>query len=355
MANAATKTAFALAGLGGFNAHGAGFLAAASKCGVIPDMVTATSGQIIVVADWLQGKDLEKSLVDPQLAHNTMAQLSVIFSGDPGIFRPAYLETLGRWFTPPSPKRQPMQALFDRLLPAQIYVPTRSAADFSEMADVFNNKARIGNREIGVVFNAYNLKTGEAVLFGNNKARSLWPGKKANPGITKSAVHHHGKSDTAEIDLQPITAEALEAALWLSLYGFDHLPQPDLMDGAYFRSCIVSELHTFDRIFVARPLAQGWRGRAPNNYFEVQDWETEMWFSVGYKAEVDALNQINALVAAGHLKPPFKKVDLIDIAPETPAGFFHFFIERKGVYERAYKEAIDKFVALELCPPQVHA
>ena len=54
-------TAFALAGLGGFNAHGAGFLTAASECGVVPDLVTATSGQIVVLADWLRGKDLEKA------------------------------------------------------------------------------------------------------------------------------------------------------------------------------------------------------------------------------------------------------------------------------------------------------
>jgi hypothetical protein len=43
----------------------------------VPDFVTATSGQIIVVVDWLQGKDLEKSLVDPDLEHNPMAQLAV--------------------------------------------------------------------------------------------------------------------------------------------------------------------------------------------------------------------------------------------------------------------------------------
>jgi len=47
-----------------------------------------------------------------------------------------------------------------------------------------------------------------------------------------------------------------------------------------------------------------------------------MWFSVGYKAEVDALNQVNGLVAAGQLGPPYKKLDLIEIAPKTPAGFF---------------------------------
>ena len=354
LAEAQTNTtAFALAGLGGFNAHGAGFLAAATECGVVPDLVTATSGQIAVVADWLQRKDLEKSLVDPKLVHNPLAQLQVLFSGDPGIFRPAYMEAIGRWFTPPPAKRHPLQVVFDRLLPAQLYVPTRPAADFATIADVFNNKARIGDQEIGVVFNAYNLQTGEAVLFGNDKARRLWPDQKANPHATKSVGRHHGKSDTKEIDLQPITPEAIEAALWLSLYGFDRLPQQHHIDGAYFRSCIVSELHTFDRIFIARPLAQGWVGSAPSNYFDVQDWQTEMWFSVGYKAEVDALNQINGLIAEGQLGAPYKKVDLIEIVPDTPAGYFNFFIERKAVYERAYGEAMAKFAALGLGrPPQ---
>ena len=78
-------TAFALAGLGGFNAHGAGFLAAASKCGVVPDLVTATSGQIVVLADWLQHKNLEESLVSPELEHNAMAQLAVLLNGEHGV------------------------------------------------------------------------------------------------------------------------------------------------------------------------------------------------------------------------------------------------------------------------------
>ena len=40
-----TGLAFALAGLGGFNAHGAGFLQAARDNEINPDLVTATSGQ----------------------------------------------------------------------------------------------------------------------------------------------------------------------------------------------------------------------------------------------------------------------------------------------------------------------
>ena len=347
-----TTTAFALAGLGGFNAHGAGFLAAASECEIVPDLVTATSGQIIVVADWLQGKDLEKSLVDPELEHNSMAQLAVVLSGDSGIFRPAYPEALRRWWTPPPFRENPLEALFDRLLPAQLYVPTRDPAAFSAIAHVFNSEAKLHGHEIGIVFNAYNLKTGQAVLFGNDKARSLWPRQKSIPLATKSIDARNGSADSDEIELQPITAEAVQSALWLSLYGFDHLPEPHLIDGAYNRSCIVSELHTFDRIFVARPLARGWPGRGPSNWFEVQDWQTEMWFSVGYKAEVDTLQQINGLVAADRLGAPYKRVDLIEIAPPTPAGFFNYFVERKTVYKRAYQEAITKFAALGLYPAE---
>jgi hypothetical protein len=333
-----SNTAFALAGLGGFNAHGAGFLAAASKCNVVPDLVTATSGQIIVLADWLRGDDLEKSLVVPELEHNPMAQLAIVLSGDPGVFRPAYPEMLERWLTPPPLEGNPLEALFNRLFPAQLYVPTRPAADFSNIAKVFND-----NRDIGIVFNAYNLRTGQAVLFGNDKARSLWPTEKSNKLATRSV----GEMDNPDVELKllPITAEAVQSALWLSLYGFRHLPQPHLIDGAYDRSCIVSELHQFDRIFVARPLAQGWLEKGgPSSWFEVQDWQTEMWFSAGYKAEVDALNQINGLVRANKLHDPnYKEVKLIEIAPKTPAGFFNYFVERKAVYRRAYDLAIEKF------------
>jgi hypothetical protein len=335
---AMSTTAFALAGLGGFNAHGAGFLAAASKCGVMPDLVTATSGQIIVLAQWLQGNDLEKSLVIPELEHNPMAQLAIVLSGDPGVFRPAYPEMLERWLTPPSLKGNLVEAFINRLLPAQLYVPTRPAADFSKIAKVFNDKD-----DMGIVFNAYNLKTGQAVLFGNPRAQSLWPSEKSNKAATRSV----GELDDAEVELKllPITAEGVQSALWLSLYGFSHLPQPHLIDGAYDRSCIVSELHKFDHIFVARPLAQGWLAKGgPSNWFEVQDWQTEMWFSASYKAEVDALNQINGLVRSGKLQDPnYKEVKLIEIAPETPAGFFNYFIERKIVYKRAYDLAIEKF------------
>jgi hypothetical protein len=336
-------TAFALAGLGGFNAHGAGFLAAASKRQVVPDIITATSGQIVVVSDWLQGKNLETALVDPELAKSPLAQLAVALYGESGIFQPAYRDAIMRWWTPLRSTENPLEALLDRLLPAQVYVPTRDPADFELIADTLNNNARIHDKAVGVVFNAYNLKSGTAALFGNDQARRLWPKEKAIPEATQSVGVGSRDTGANEIDLLPITPDAVRSALWLSLYGFDHLPQPHLIDGAYHRSCIVAELHEFDKVFVARPLAEGWLGRPPGNWFEVQDWQTEMWFSVGYKAEVDTLHSINGLVLQGYLPKKYKLVDLIEVTPKTPAGFFNYFIERKQIYLRAYHEAIHAF------------
>lgn len=345
---AGPKTAFALAGLGGFNAHGAGFLTAAKEWGVAPDLVTATSGQIVVLADWLRGEDLEKALVDPAIENNPLAQLSIALSGDPGVFKPAYEQALARWFTLPRSGKKPLDALFDRLLPAQQYVPTRPASDFVEIAKTLNEAKTKDGKSIGIVFNAYDFQTGEGALFGNDAARALWPAKKAIATAQPSRNARYAKPGPQEAALQPITEKALESALWLTLYGFEHVPYHHLIDGAYHRSCIVSELHEFDRIFVARPLAQGWLGKPPANWFEVQDWQTEMWFSVGYKAEVDTLQQINALVKARLLPAPFKHVDLIEIAPTTPAGFFNYFIEREAIFRDARDKAITAFRELGL-------
>ena len=141
--------AFALAGLGGFNAHGAGFLTAASDQKVVPDIITATSGQIVVLANWLQGKDLETLLIDPAMTSSPLTQLAVALQGEPGVFQPAYRDAIMRWWTPFRSTETPMKALLDRLLPAQVYVPTRDLADFDSIAYTLNNRAKIGGREIG--------------------------------------------------------------------------------------------------------------------------------------------------------------------------------------------------------------
>ena len=347
------RIAFALAGLGGFNAHGAGFLAAATKWGVEPELVTATSGQILVLADWLATGHpcAHLSFAEPGV-NAAAAQLKIAVSGYPGVFRPAFPEALFR-FVSPNVHGDLRDRLADLFLPAQQYVPQRTEADFEGIAATLN-----GSR-IGVVFNTYDPKQGTGFLYGNDAARTILPKQKALPNAhaarLRQSAHRHDlryvSEHKSERTIHPITVEAVKSALWLSLYGFHGMPAGQI-DGAYHRSCIVSELHEFGRIFVVRPLADGWHGREPANWFQVQDWDTEMWFSVGYKAEVAGLLRINDLIDAGAISDgQFRKVDLVEIEPETPAGYFHYFVERKDVYEQAFAIAEEAFESLGLAKP----
>jgi hypothetical protein len=348
------RIAFALAGLGGFNAHGAGFLAAVTKWDIVPELVTATSGQILVLADWLRGeKDLRAGLVSPSRESNPLAQLQTAMFGYPGVFRPAYHEAMARLTSFPDFSEGLLNIFADRVLPAQQYVSARPDASFQGVADTFNAS------KIGVIFNSYDPKTGLGFLYGNDAARAALPTEKKIPNThAASLAQAPGRRDmryvshvSAERDILPITVEAIKSALWLSLYGFADIPSGQ-MDGAYHRSCIISELHDFDRVFVARPLANGWYGKQPANWFDVQDWQCEMWFSVGYKAEVDALKRINDLIDAGVIASDnFKKVELVEIEPETPAGYFNYFVERSEVYDKALALAEKTFNSLGLPRP----
>ncbi len=122
------STAFALAGLGGFDAHGAGFLAAAKAWGIQPELVTATSGQILVLADWLRGADdLRASLISPSRDGNPVAQLQTMLFGYPGVFKPAYQQAFARFASLPNFRQNPIEIFADRFLPAQQYVPETKA------------------------------------------------------------------------------------------------------------------------------------------------------------------------------------------------------------------------------------
>lgn len=339
-----TTTAYALAGLGGFNAHGAGFLQAAREAGQVPDLVTCTSGQILVVANYLSGaEDLRTGLIEASWSRNPFAQLQTALFGMKGVFRPAIGEALARFFQPPAFTDSVLDVFADRFLPAQLYVPDRPDAVIDEVVETFNAS------DVGVIFNAYDPCAGLGILHGNDAARARIE-KKTKLSLQKVQglkVAPSLKSGASEAPLLPIDAAAVKSALWLSLYGFDGAPG-GRMDGAYHRSCIVSELHNFDRIIIARPLARGWvNSSPPSSYFDVQDWNTEMWFSVAYKAEIDAMVRINQLVQSGKISDPdYRLVELHEVAPDTPAGYFNFFVERQSIFEAARQEAQELFKSL---------
>ena len=63
------------------------------------------------------------------------------------------------------------------------------------------------------------------------------------------------------------------------------------------------------------------------------------------------MNRINDLIDHGHLKDSkFRKVELIEIEPETPAGYFNYFIEHELVYDRAFAKADEIFKKLARRP-----
>jgi hypothetical protein len=316
--------AFALAGLGGFNAHGAGFLTAARELNVRPDLVTATSGQIVVLGEWLRGTDLKAFLVKPDEPKGPLGTAITALTGDPGVFRPAIPEYWERWQRWPVTYKDWAAALF----PAQEYISLRSQQYLGQIADQLNASAT------GVTFITYDPKNGIGTLYGNDASRGMLEG----------------------VPLERITAQAIASALWLSLYGFDNLPN-DQMDGAYYRSCIVAELHDFDTIFAVRPLAQGWRGKVPSSWFDVQDWQCEMWFSASYRAEVADMMRINELIQKKLVTDQkYKFISLIEVATERPAGYFNFFSERSDVFDAAYQESKKKlqtYLNSEPVPPPI--
>src|SRR6267378_6619437 len=99
MKNQTNKIAFALGGLAGNNAHGAGFLEAALKKNVEPTMISFTSGQILWVARYLACSKpgapglralLAEAIGELRAFHSPdldLAKLSLW--GKPGVFRPA--------------------------------------------------------------------------------------------------------------------------------------------------------------------------------------------------------------------------------------------------------------------------
>jgi hypothetical protein len=334
------KCAFAFGGLGGFNAHGVGFLDAARKLDVRPSIITCTSGMIDWVARWLDGEDL-LPLLRKQVERSNrfpppldwMNSLWISWFGDPGIFRPAVPEYWRRWMTPitvsgPSSggderyRRRLAKAFLDRMFPAQVYVPLRSREETERIARSMNQS------DIPVVFNSFHPATGLGHLHVNEAARDFLE------------VEYGEIGDGAKY--LPIDADAVKAALWLYLYGFEQADNPNgLVDGAYNRQFIIRELHMVDRIYAVRPINTRWIGALPANYFEIQDFTTELWFNSSYSAETAQMMMINRLIEEGKLLDNrFRRVELTEIQVERQYGYFDFFVEELTVYERSHRQSL---------------
>ncbi|MGQ9371847.1 hypothetical protein [Azospirillum sp. A39] len=358
--------AFALGGIGGSNAHGVGFLQAASDCGVDPAMISCTSGMIHWTWEWLEQRKAvqagQRAAVDLRPLVEQAVQATpfrgallplnwwiLATRGLQGVLEPAWPEYLGRLFGLPLPTSP--RDLVDRVLPAQTSVPARPKEHFAAIAACFNAAP------IPVLFNSYDPARGIEYVHANAAGRAMLDHRhdeRQGLSVERPAEEKARLRDSLpKVEVADITWEAVRDALWLTAYGFDS-PDPALaqgrrIDGAYVRQFMLNELCDADVLFVARPQAFGFQGRLPRNLFEVKDLETELWFNAPYAQQVASIDFVNRLVRKGILGAPFREVTLVPIEIPVQRGFFSYFFEDLEVFDTARTESVRALA--EACGP----
>lgn len=355
--------AFAMGGLAGNNAHGAGFLQAALKRDIKPLMISCTSGQILWVSRYLQvhnkrvDKDLRQMLREDIQAVNPTGNVNIALAGlalfgKPGVFVPAgseyVLDMIANaqdvWHHLSTKTGQVLLAQeWLEMFPCRYLIPDFPPGFFSEIADVFRESS------VGIAFNSYNPRSGTEHVCLNKKARELLHAKsrsgklKYEPGCT---------SDYRDRTIyQAIDAESVRDGLWLYQYGFDR-KESEFVDGAYFRGVILSELAVAERIFCIRPINHRWQGHLPRNYPELEDLKTEIGFDGSYCGERYQIELVNKLLdtlnKAGGSK--YHHIDLQEIEIRQPRGYFDYLFESEQVFDEAYEDAMRRFDKLGLGP-----
>jgi hypothetical protein len=355
-----TNLAFALGGLAGNNAHGAGFLQAALDHDVKPMMISCTSGQIRWVYYYLNAlqladktdvlrKTLDQALASVKKTGNLNADVALLgMVGVKNVFRPAYEHMVSDFLKNAGDVLSKMTQskgntlIADQLLsliPGRTLVPTSDDAYLADIVKVFNESS------IGITFNAYNPQEGLEYVYLNDKARELLH----DPESPEKYKHNQCNEHRPYRFYKNIDIDAVKDALWLYQYGF-YEKETKFVDGAYFRDMMLAELVVADLIFSVRPINHKWIGELPRTYQAVEDLKTEVGFNGTYSAERDQITLINHLLAKKHLAAgkgrDFHHVDLVEIEIATQRGYFDYMLESADVFESARKMSADKFTEL---------
>ncbi|PYF13256.1 hypothetical protein C8J30_101645 [Rhodobacter viridis] len=336
MKTSETDVAFALGGLAGNNAHGAGFLQAALEGGVHPRAISCTSGQIYWVYLYLRaleagGDDLETQLADAIAEQQPFGQrdadlMHLAMYGKSGVFRPSFFE----W---PIDMMQNVSACLDSisrsrgdvfylremasLVPARTLVPLFDESFFEKISDAFNATG------IGILFNSFDPRTGTEYVHINPSAQAQIG---IEPGDRKPYRSHTVYKE--------ITPEAVRDGLWLYEYGFEG--DFTAIDGVYYRPIILSELSAAKSIFVVRPVNRTWLGDLPTSKPALEDLKTEVAFNGIYHAERDRMVMVNRWIKEGVIcDPRFSPIDIYEIEVETQRSFFDYVFESMEVFEDA--------------------
>jgi hypothetical protein len=340
------KIAFALGGLGGNNAHGAGLLQAALDLNIKPQIISFTSGQVLWVYRYLMALNaspqqdvLQAQLIDDieklEPFHQPDLDLMTLnLFGKSDAIRPArheaffdVLKNMMGCFERmiESPQRVFFIKEFFSTFPARQMVMQFSDSFFQTMSDAFN-----ACRDIGLAFNSFDPNEGMEIVHLNDKARTLMKKKTGTRSSYRSRTIY-----------KDITPNYVRNALWIYQYGFE---DNNMLDGAYYRQIILSEITPAETIFVARPVSYKWLGKLPSSWAEVEDMKLEMSFNGSYQGERDKVELINNLINDGTLKnTKYKLVNLKEIEPETQESYFDYIFENIDIFKRSRKNALKEF------------
>lgn len=338
--------AFALGGLAGNNAFGAGFLQAALAKDVQPIMISCTSGQIFWVAQYVQQhKAHAHSLRDVLAAeiakvattNNINLDMAIVsLWGRPGVFRPAYTEyasdlfqnSLQLWqnLMRDGGERFWLRELL-QTLPGRVLVPLFSEGFFEQISAALNAS------DIGIAFNSYNPVDGCEYVHLNGAARELLRLKsKRKDAYGKGKPSRH-RERTYYDEISP---ETVRDGLWIYQYGFDQ-KHGSFLDGAYYRQIMLAELVCASDIFVVRPINHSWLGKLPTSYIGIEDLKTEVSFNGSYAGERHQINLINMLLESGDLsKERYHKIQTHEIEIQTQRGFLDYVFESLDVFDEAF-------------------
>lgn len=363
--------AFALGGLGGNNAHGAGFLQAALNArrdggppgSLRPRMISCTSGQLLWVHRYLQalerrgdgGRDdtLRAQFAQDLEQVRPTGQVDLDFAllalgGKKGVFRPV---NAAQWWADvlrngaqavheavEAPGRTSTFAAWLSLVPSRLAVPQFGDAFYEGIAQTFR-----AVRDIGIAFNSYNPQTGQEHVYLNDAARALLKENRPEP-----EAFEPGQSSKARPYrvYQDVDAEGVRDALWLYAYGFDDRAS-GFLDGAYFRGTMLSEVARADLVFSVRPLHHQWQGPLPRNYPGVEDLKTEVSFNGAYSAERNQVLLVNKLLADGaftaEARRRYREVQLEEIEVDMQRGYLDYLLESMEVFEAAERKGEQAF------------
>jgi len=342
---------FALGGLAGNNAQGAGFLAAALDADMKPSMLSCTSGQIYWTFLYLEA--LETGAKGDFLAEKMeeyLRQTEPFSSRDANLWRMALIGKPGmmRLVTPPEwalnlwkngaaaarkmflqgPRAFALESVSE-IWPDQVAICQFPEKFFEDVAAAFNKA------DFGIAFNAYNPKQGCEIVHMNARAFDL-----------------HGKSPVQNYDTfrsrtsyAEITKDSVRDGLWIYQYG---LTGREAFDGCYFRQTMLSEAALTPTVFVSRPINYKWLGELPETYIDCEDLKTEVFMNGAYQGERDKIELINKLIDEKRLIDPkskYQSIALEEVEIEVQRGYFDYVFEDKSVFVKARAEAGKKFAA----------